>query len=588
MIKDDDVMLIDALNITSKLDKPLILSRRGQQNIICEKINRIREQQKSSNFKCIFLTGMSGSGKSILLSSFLKPHLEENGEKVLYIKENYNTPRYIQTMIEENRSSVVIFDQFEDALEFSDFDDALKEWSGNISFSEIKPIVYIFSFPKDYYYDVRKKFNTLFADKNYEYMACDTHFITSDKCDIDEIKLLIANFAKVNGTTVTKCLELCEKELAKNSKPDFKNIFDGFNRSIILLCSVLARVKMGISPLVEFSVVSYIYEIYSHEIEKDLEKYVCQVDEVFYLYLNHWTSRYPHEETGKMIIYLLCDRKIHTEEDIKFITFEKEKYFENTGSFNIINSLKHNAFVSVKERNRGFRTTLFAKHDYLGLKMKDYCFKNLSNSLRQNIDHYCNEISEKDCGRIRDRYTRFNNLKSRYVLDVLLIIMLVIVLAVSLSVHITEENYIYMKNGPIVTLGTLLATYYFYNSIIQSTIILEPVYYAAEFFMGIALVPVCYLFPQQYGIYMGIILISYGLTQYNLKSKTKYGASQMLAKTGIVYSVFGFLVMVFGIDYMFNPNISTIYFFIIYVMGALYGHTKYSYVIERIGHINTI
>ena len=49
MIKDDDVMLIDALNITSKLDKPLILSRRGQQNIICEKINRIREQQKSSN-----------------------------------------------------------------------------------------------------------------------------------------------------------------------------------------------------------------------------------------------------------------------------------------------------------------------------------------------------------------------------------------------------------------------------------------------------------------------------------------------------------------------------------------------------------
>ena len=86
---------------------------------------------------------------------------------------------------------------------------------------------------------------------------------------------------------------------------------------------------------------------------------------------------------------------------------------------------------------------------------------------------------------------------------------------------------------------------------------------------------------------MGITLCILGITQFCLGFITIYDAKKTFISTGIVYFFFGVIVIGFGIAYLNEPNWLYHMFFIFYVLGANYGQTKYSYVIERIGKINT-
>ena len=86
---------------------------------------------------------------------------------------------------------------------------------------------------------------------------------------------------------------------------------------------------------------------------------------------------------------------------------------------------------------------------------------------------------------------------------------------------------------------------------------------------------------------MGIAVCSLGVTQFCLNFITKYDAKKHFMQTGFIYFIYGIVVIILGVAYLNEPNWIYHLLFILYVSGANYSHTKYSYVIKRIGKINT-
>ena len=107
----------------------------------------IENKFNEKGFKGIILTGDSGSGKSILINK-LKVHLTKKNYAV-EIKRDF----YIFDISPSCKQQIIFLDQFEDALNSTDFMNKIKEYS------EENNCVFVFSFPQGYL----SRMNNLFA-----------------------------------------------------------------------------------------------------------------------------------------------------------------------------------------------------------------------------------------------------------------------------------------------------------------------------------------------------------------------------------------------------------------------------------------
>lgn len=592
MIDNKKVVLSQSQN----KDKPIMLDRQKQCENIIKHIELLERKEKTLN--CLFLTGSSGSGKSILINNFLKDKLERNNEKCIIINKDYNEYKQIYDTI-KNEYSIIIMDQFEDSLS----NPKIYKYISKLVNELHKPLLFIFSFPQEFFSRIHIALTKVF-DSN-EYNPClinsSTYFIRNDDHDIEQLISLVNSFVG-KGEDVEECLKKCVSSLKENN--NFNSVINSrmHKQSTIFLCSILAKIKIGISPLVEFSIISYIYELYQNTINKNLENYILHTDYVIDLYLDNWVNKFPNPETAQIILYLLSDRNVYIESDLKCVTFEPDYYFkkDNNYELNIIMAMNSNSFIYVEENFTDFEFGVYSVHDYAGLKINDYCFKRLSNEIRQNVDHYRKIMSQNRQGRtgvaeseeklkILKRYNNnFYNKKNKLFVNVCIFIIMITSIFISCYHGINIKSEKEYSLTILTAFNCLFSTYYIYNSIMQFFRVLNLKQYLLVTLIGTISVVLCFITPNIWGISLGIEVVTLGVFLFCLKNKTVNMAQKEFARRGTLYVVLGILIISLGVAYAIHPSILYHVFFIMYVLMCNWTHIQYNYMISNIGMINII
>ena len=612
MLMNENIILINKRHLYSEKERDnsiLILDREKQCNNIKSHINSIPIYPNRLN--CLFLTGTSGAGKSILLKQFLLKKLNDSTQ---YINSGYFDEEAIFNAIEskiscseKNDCYIVIMDQFEDSLYNQVFFSKLKDFVNSV---DVK-ILFIFSFPQNYFNMIHINLVNAFS-KSSKYdpklINESTYFLCNDEYDINELKILVKEFTKEDAESIDNYIELCKKEA------DLDRILKTTesNKVLIFFCSIIARVELGESPLVEFSLLSYIYEQLSEKVKLNLDQFIKKPSRLIDLYLNNWTENFYNPESAKLILYLLSDKKTYVTDDLKYVTFEPLIYFDEdqNNSYNVIQNLRKNTFLNVienySEKNKGFSTV----HDYAANKIQEYCFNNLSNELRQNVDFYRNSFKEsilkkyktlnsKLKFKISERYDRFVNLKNMKLLEGFIIA----ILSVSIFFNIYNgrqasfnENLKYI----FIIANTFFSTYYVYNFLTQFMRILRLKYYILVATVGLISVIICFILPFLWAISLGVEVLTLGLSLIAIKRSTVNPSSGVFKKMVLTFSFMGLVVIFLGIvDMLRSINIEIGFFnfidnYVYYILFLFYSamcvilHINYNYLITRIGMANAI
>lgn len=618
MIEEKKVVLVsEASKKDRKEMKPMILDREQQCGQILERIKSIEERGQSNQLNCLYLTGASGAGKSILLRTFLKSKLEEQKKKCLYFNDYTLGCDIIYKEIKKSEANVVIFDQFETSILYSDIYKYIKQL---IDKSD-KKVVYIFSFPQDVFEQIVLNISTKILKKEarlkkegrlegeahfMEPSVSNIYFLSTDKHDIRQLKKLIFIFLRVREEDVDECLKECIETYKRNGKISSVLQLEKFSRSLIFLCSILAKIKLGKSPLVEFSVISYIYALYREAIDYNIEEYIDDIDRVFKLYMDNWALKFSNAETGKMILQLISDGKKYSEEDIKCVTFEEindDSQKEKDRSFHIVSILKQNKFIQFEKTYSGFMFGVSAVHDYIAMKIGEYCFENLKNDLRQNVDHYRKRVIQtaledsiqadsKGKMTILKRYRKFHNKKSQVVINILVYLLMVASIGISSykgGVCTSENEHIYYI---FIAVGCLLTSFYMYNVVMWFFLMLKKRYYYPLSFGGSVLIVLCYFFPDFWGVFSGIEIVILGFSLFAINRITINMAVSFFKGKGALYVVLGIMVIGFGFVYAYVKDVkirsALAVAFIVYILASDYTHMRYSYIIDKVGKGNTI
>lgn len=620
MIKKGDVVLVSERTFENLHEKkPMILDREKQCHDILEYIKLLKKKSEKNKFNCLFLTGTSGSGKSILLNHFLMKELSENGtdKDCLYFND-YNTAcDLIYNEIASTKAKIIIMDQFEKSIDYIEIYKYIKALINDAKYA----LIFIFSFPQDVFDQISlnvKKYvindgesnSRLWIEKSLTY----THFLGYDEHDIMQLKILINTFLKVGIELVDECLDYLVQAYLYNG--NFMSVINlgRFPASLVFMCSILARIKVGKSPLVEFSIVSYIYELYREEIDYNVDKYIDDLSKIFELYLDHWIDKFPNADTGKIILQLLSDGRKYTVDDLKCVTFEPSECFTLTHeleyndkrkiTFNIRKVLSENKFITVQENFFGFKFGVFAVHDFFALKMSEYCFGKLENVLRQNVDYYKKKMVQTEHGysmqveskaksKLLKRYEIFHTKYNQLFINVFIYILMVSSVLISYvkgcKFKYYTDNIFYI----FITIGCFFSTYYIYNMIMQFFRMLKKRYYYPMTICGSVLIILCYIFPDFWGVFSGIEIVILGISLYSARKDTVSLAVDFFRGKGLFYIVLGMVVIGFGIEYacvsdslMLKYTLAV--FFIIYVAASNFTHIKYSYIMNKVGMGNTI
>lgn len=581
--------------------KPMIIDRKTQCENIQQHIISLQNKAKEKKLNCLFLTGSSGSGKSILIKNFLYKKLEKS-YKCHLIKNNYHDDDIIYRTL-FNKYDIIIMDQFEESLDNEQIYKCIKKLVMNSN----KPILFIFAFPKDFFDKIHLKIINTFSNGNYDtdIINSTTYFLQYDKHDISQLKILINSFVG-SGCDILACLNDC-KETFRRSQ-NFSSVVDysKYPLTAIFLCSILTRVELGTSPLVEFSILSYIYELFSEEINLNLKEYINNTDKVIELYLNNWVNKFPNKETAKIILYLLSDQKIYDTNDLKFVTFENENCFNDNLEYylNITKAIKSNTFIRIINTYNGFKKGATTIHDYAGIKINEYCFKNLSNEIRQNVDNYRKSMSynpkykianaeSKNKQIIERRYENFHNKNNKRIINILTIILMTASIFVSIYKGYNaegNENILYI----CLSLDCFFATFYAYNIVFNFFRILPLYYYLPVSIIGIVCVILCFVFPSCWGIFLGLEVFVIGVSLFCLRKTTIDNAKNNFVSKGFLYMFLGICIIILGIVYLIYNNENLVFYLIFHIFFVMYSltcdwmHINYRFMINKIGLANTI
>lgn len=601
MIRNHDVTFIEKKKVVNDAfdenqeneDKPGILDRQEQCNNIINIIESF--QLKANTLNCLYVTGSSGAGKSILLCYILKNKLEEMHKSCVVFREKYSDGDYIYNYIKNINPEIVIMDQFERSLDNIGVFEKIKQLV-----IENSRILFIFSFPQEVFDKVHMKLaDTNDNEKKQNIpMQYVTYFIHTDKHDVEQIQKMVKDFIG-NDKDIEKCLEECVD--ACESNKTFMSAVESYEIELVFLCSILARIKTDKAPLVEFSILSYIYERFHSEINANIGKYIDDPNQVIKMYLSEWTDRFYHPETGQMILYLLSDNKNYSIEDLKLITFESDEYFNinsqeeqyDQSCNNIIDAIKSNVFISINAEQIGFDKAIGLVHDYLGDKVRNFCFNNLSSEIRHNIDNYRNNVifSKVKKQEIRNHYNMFHS--GKYKIFVNLCVIIISIFSIFFNIYKGMQATTPVENMEYILLAisAFAAIYYMYNIVIHFFVSLPLKHYFCIVVFGVILIVLCPLFPKFWGIFIGCELMTLGFSLAVLRNKTIGTAKIDFTKRGRLYASLGLIIVLLGLLYLYNLIPYYVIYhcmFILYTFFSCIMHANYSFSIILIGMANTI
>lgn len=571
------------------------LDRKNQ----CKNIIRFAEAIKSKKHKlnCLYLIGMNGSGKSTLLTFFLEEHFKK---KCAIIYDKYYESDFIYDKLISGDYSVIIMDKFEQSFNNPGIYECIKKLVENSK----KKLLFIFSFSQEYFENIHMKLNKTFRKDTTDIHSINfnTYFLQNDKHDIDQLKKIVVRFLGEEGN-INECLRDCRTSFLKSRSfiPVIQN--QSYSPSTVFLCSILSKIELGQSLLVEFSVMTNIYELFHEEIDSHIESYIDDTSKIIDLYLSSWLNQYFYPDTMMAILYLLSDKKNYTLDDIKYVSFEFEEDeipdMEESQTAKvkildrIITMLSENAFIKVKGDN-GFNMTFSLAHDYLSAKIKEFCFKNLAIEIQQGVDNYrriaSDEQKYKDKkNKIKRRHENFQNKACRVFLNVIITIIIIstfLFTFLNKNKDDLEKNVTYM----LLSINCLLSTHYIYNIVFYFFRMLDFLDYAFLVIYGFIFIELCFFYPILWGVFLGMGVVSLGVCVLFACKKVTNVAKKFLKHKGIAYVSFGIIIIAYGFLYYYDiiSSIPTLILFVIYVGFSNVTHVKHEYMSRMINMANCI
>lgn len=615
MMEKEDYILVSNRDLEKGKHnkKPIILDRAAQCDKVLKKIKEIEKSVSEKNnihFNFLCLTGSSGAGKSIFLQYFFAKNIKKN--KAYYFNEYDGSIDLIYKHIMENNFKYIILDQFEKSLENKDIYSIIKK----VIRKRGRNVFFVFSFPQDCYDQIFLNLDQIILsdlkkNKRFEYNM-GTHFLKCDEYDIFQLKILVNTFLKIGMETINECLSFCEENFMHTGA--FYPVLNTrkYPESLVFLCSILTKIKIGITPLVEFSVISYIYELYKDDIDYHIERYIDNIDLIFDLYLNKWIANFKKPDTGKMILQLLCDGAKYNFDDIKCITFEKKDFFEINDNdmmkkekcYLLNRIFNENKFIHVEDEYSGFKTGVWIVHDYIGNKINDFCFKFLDSTIRQNIEYYkkrqnnnthFSSVKSESRTKIEllkryDNYHRKQNALFVNVFTVILMLSSILLSCINGKICNNKLDNVYYI---FISLGCFFSTFYMYNIVIHFLRMLKKKFYYPVTIFGTIFVVLCYALPNYWGILLGSEIVVLGLSLFGIRKITVNFAVNYFRSKGIFYIVLGCIVVFFGSLYAVNIvnnvlRMTLATFFLVYVIASVFSHINFIYITSKLGMGNTI
>lgn len=598
MIDNGDIIPINNRETFNEHNhKPIYIDRKEQCENITKYIKTGLKNKQQYKLNCLFLIGTSGSGKSTIIKNFIAKSLDNEGIHHYIIRDNYNDSELIKRKLQDGYV-VIIMDQFEYSINFTSVYNNIKE----IATQSYHSPFFIFSFPPEALHMIFAQFSNILSNN----INSIPYFIECDKHDINELTELVSLFTTEDILSVKQCIESCKTSYENTNS--FISVLKSTNykTETVFLSSILYKISCGKSPLVEFSILSYIYELFSQEINLNMEFYIDDPNKIIELYLNNWIIKFPNEQTAKIILYLLSNGKTYDSDDLKATTFENNNCFKkNADNLNIIDALKSNIFFYIDNNAYNAEPKIKTVHDYAAQKINEYCFANVSNDIKQNVNHYIKLISSDSnynstCSNkskrneIMRRYNRYYNSNNRNITTFFVTIVMIATFLISIykgvNTSSNTQNIIYV----FLSINCLLSIYYIYSIIAYSLRILPLKYYIMDSIIGASVVILCYVFPKIWGILLGSEILIHGLTLWNLHKITADDASIYFKNKGFLYMIIGILIVLLGFHYSsLNPQKVDCMFiynvlYLMYISMCNFTHIKHEYIINKIGKENTI
>lgn len=544
----------------------------------------IENKFNEKGFKGIILTGDSGSGKSILINK-LKVHLTKKNYAV-EIKRDF----YIFDISPSCKQQIIFLDQFEDALNSTDFMNKIKEYS------EENNCVFVFSFPQGYL----SRMNNLFASNKIDNVLKDIYVLSLNNDDIEQYKAKIAKFC---GIEIKHINNYIKKNLKENNERQSVENIDG-SIECKRLCDTLIKVIKGKAPLIELELLGYILS-FGYGNDKRFTRDYSLID----VPLDDWVNRFLHKETAYSILYLMSEFRSFNIDDIRIATFGKLEHYiydvSNKEDGLLLKALKENPFIYT---NNKF-SACGAKHQYISEQFRRYC---QDKEIPEGVWHYLahlikcidsknNENSDYSYKKLEENYKRYYS--NHMGIHIMLVIMCIGVLAANI-IRIKDPFAVHWQLFAD-SLISLTSIYYIYNYCKRFFIISNSIMVKVTYIMGAAGVIASYFLINWWGIIFGLEIVllslSIAIVYHNKKSTT---VNRIFVKDFFIFGSIGVIIVILGLIFLslFSPSYayaqksvpfiacecSYYGLFFVYSLISVINHIKYSYIIGRIGLSNIV
>lgn len=561
-----------------------MLKRENHRKIIIEKIDELFKLDCDT--KGLIITGDSGAGKSVLLNFLISDlksvgYLVYNNDKYNVVNRIKNEGQGVPATIETNKKYVLIFDQFEEYINY----DSIEKWLYERQ-KDFKNCVFVFSFPQRFLSGIYEKLYGKF--KNF-YLQ--TYVLHLDSTDMEDL------FNKVAGTS-QKDAVLIKEEWKKYQKRRKKEPYIKSNACTPenVLLEEIYEIKCGNSPLIEMELLGEMVEN-SYGVQDITRKNFIEC------YFDNWVSRFNDKETAYAILALFTQFESYGIEDFKLVTFDSKKQFDNGEDGNIIAILDSADFLTGVPGSRNGETTsennkiFIPRHEYVCRAIQTYlASKEVPIGIRNNVEYYRTNSSITEYkNRIKKRYDKHN--KGHVVINILLYIMLIVIFVYNiLSIYSEHNTPDTIFHRVLFSVIGCCSVFYVYNYCKKIMWIGSRAASIITCFIGWLSVVLSYIFPNWWGICLGIEIIVFSLCVGFLATNTTEKALNNLSRDARIFFFIGIIILFLGIvfanyfsntnEQFYGPKYSYYPLFIIYVLMSDINHIRPAYIKNKIGYIN--
>ncbi len=582
---------LDELSDEALLHRSDLLNRKRHCKKIIHKIEALFRCPHDGHPNCLYLTGASGSGKSMLLR-YLKLDLLQKGYEVEIIHKNYNN-LHLHGPSKGFKKKIIVLDQFERALNYHDYIRRIQCFSKT---PKSRRTAFIFVFPQQYLSHVSNALNLSYYD---------IYTLSFDSYDINQLKNKIIDFTGLESSEIQPYLSGdISLEDAQTSPAENNSV----QNAKILLYSLkkLADEKI---PLVEFEILGRILESDS---SGDKNQYINRPHQAVEIHLNQWISKFPNKLPAQSILYLLSKNDYCTINELKWITFEPEVCFRTDGScsaqgLNIIDALKENMFIQTVSKTGSEEFKII--HDYVAERLHKYCLNHIPDEVKGNVDYFysCKERKEEGNQKFQKFYEEINAYYKKYTgprkFEPFCLIVLCVALIVLTLCTANRENVFHWKYIGI-SLCSVPATYYIYNYCHRFFCLKSSWKYSFTCIGGMAVIFLSYLYVNLWAIFMGLEVIVLGVNIACTFARTTYGtARQKFMGNFEVFCAIGFVVSALGVLFLFLfglnreeaqdlvvsvlghwLELSYYLLFFVYALLSVLSHIQYDYIFIHRGY----